>query len=144
MPAGFSAHIVGGLQSLHRKISAASKAAEKAALDALIATAYKTQGNAVRLIHSGPKSGHHYGKHQASAPGEPPASDTGALARSIKVKYDRGAGTASVVAYAPYAYWLEFGTTKMAPRPFMGVGFMMAKAEIPQLVRVKWRENFKG
>ena len=56
--------------------------------------------------------------HQASAPGEAPAWDTGALAGSIR--FDKvGNFTAEVSSKIKYAYWLEFGTLTMAARPFM-------------------------
>lgn len=163
MKAGFSAHIVGGVQSLMREISKASKAAENAAVDAMVETAYAIQGDAVKLIHGGTKTGRIYetgksgrnhrgqflkkganGKrqHRASAPGEAPASDTGKLASSIRVTVDRSAGTAKVIARTPYAAHLEFGTTKMAPRPFMSVAFLMNKGLISKTTRAKWRANF--
>jgi HK97 gp10 family phage protein len=141
---GFTAKIVGGIGRLKTKMDKAAKAAEKSALDAMVRTAYATQANAVRMIHSGPKTGAVYGKHQASAPGEAPASDTGNLARSIKVKFDLKQGWAVVKATAPYAFWLEFGTTRMAPRPFMGPAFLMSKDMFAQSTRVNWRVNFNA
>lgn len=54
-----------------------------------------------------------------SSPGEPPGVDTGTLKNSIKAEkldtFSWAIGTK--VDYAPF---LEFGTTRMAPRPFMG------------------------
>jgi hypothetical protein len=45
-----------------------------------------TQQEAIRSIESGGRSGRIYGDHQASAPGEPPANDTGALVASILIE----------------------------------------------------------
>jgi hypothetical protein len=45
-----------------------------------------TQQEAVRSIQSGGRSGRIYDGHQASAPGEPPANQTGALAASILIE----------------------------------------------------------
>lgn len=62
--------------------------------------------------------------HTASAPGEPPAIDTGALVNSITTEspseYVREVGTAM-----EYAQHLEFGTPggKIAPRPFIRPAF---------------------
>ena len=55
--------------------------------------------------------------HQASAPGEAPATDTGRLMGSIY--FDReGPLTATVGSKLAYAEWLEYGTSRMAPRPY--------------------------
>ena len=54
--------------------------------------------------------------HRASAPGESPATDTGTLANSIESK--RYGLVAVVWTEKKYAKWLEFGTRKIAPRPF--------------------------
>jgi hypothetical protein len=56
--------------------------------------------------------------HIASSPGNPPRIDTGTLINSIHV---RRAGVARymVVAGVDYAIILEFGSSKVAARPFM-------------------------
>lgn len=81
------------------------------------------RNEAVRLILDTSKSGHVYRRrdvyHQASAPGEPPASNTGFLAANIDTSYDEGGLVGIVTAHAAYAAYLEFGTIKMEPRPFM-------------------------
>lgn len=89
----------------------------------------------------GPKSGRIYkvsrtGKlHQASAPGEAPAIDTGNLVNSIK--HERaGEEGARTYTHTEYAAHLEFGTAKMAPRPFMtpamvkSISYMQKKAQL--------------
>jgi hypothetical protein len=54
--------------------------------------------------------------HTSSAPGEAPATDTGLLDSSIyfdqKTKL-----SAEIGSRLPYAYYLEFGTQKIAARP---------------------------
>ena len=57
--------------------------------------------------------------HQASAPGEAPAIDTGALANSIQVT-PYGRTGAMIYTTMQYADVLEFGGVKVAPRPYMG------------------------
>ena len=64
------------------------------------------------------KSGHWYGKHQASAPGEAPAIDTSELVNSLGAKALKRL-VWIVWAGAEYAIHLEYGTVKMAARPFM-------------------------
>lgn len=81
--------------------------------------AAKVEGTARKKIMRGQKTGRVYGKHRASAPGEPPASDTGNLQTSIDIDIDTDGMGASVIAVAAYAAMLEFGTSKMAPRPFL-------------------------
>lgn len=93
------------------------------------------QAKAVELIKSGPKSGRIYSrggrKHQASAPGEAPADDTGNLAANVFVVEGTTAGTtASVVARAVYAMALEFGTKNMLPRPFMRAAYEFYKPSL--------------
>lgn len=59
--------------------------------------------------------------HQASAPGMPPASDTGRLLNSIHhVLGEDGEGQyAHIGSDLDYSLWLELGTRYMAPRPFL-------------------------
>lgn len=60
-------------------------------------------------------------RHRASAPGEPPARITGALSKTLKIKtsgftqmdYSAGGGRVN------YAGYLEEGTRKMEPRPYL-------------------------
>lgn len=58
--------------------------------------------------------------HQASAPGQPPATDTGRLLNSIYHVIE-GVGSdlvAKIGSTVDYAEYLELGTRHMAPRPF--------------------------
>ena len=57
--------------------------------------------------------------HQASAPGEPPANDTGTLLNSINVAVDAKKLEATVGTKLGYGAHLEFGTTKMRARPWL-------------------------
>lgn len=76
----------------------------------------------VKASLEGSRSGRIYrirGKeHQASAPGEAPAVDTGNLKGSIKVG-EVTEDHAVLETNADYAAYLEFGTRHMAARPFM-------------------------
>lgn len=72
-----------------------------------------------------PGSGKIYGKHQASAPGEPPAPDTNNLRSNTNadpnIREDGVDLVGRVVANAGYAEALEKGTERIAPRPFLGL-----------------------
>ena len=74
----------------------------------------------------------------ASLPGEPPALRTGTLLRSVRIDTVEplrvtiavgGSGT-----MAPYASWLEFGTSKMAPRPFVQPIVIRVAPEVGNIV----------
>lgn len=82
-----------------------------------------------KSILSGAKSGRQYyvngARHTASAPGQPPANVTGALVRSIKVTKERNKSIINISKN--YAIFLEFGTSKMRPRPFIIPAFLKTK-----------------
>ncbi len=59
------------------------------------------------------------GTYRASAPGEAPAIRTGNLLRSITEQFP-DALTGVLTIAAPYAEYLEKGTSRMAARPFVG------------------------
>lgn len=93
---------------------------------ALFASAKRVEAEAKKSIAGGQKTGRIYKRrsvtHQASAPGEAPATDTGRLVNSITA-YPAGDKLESAVVagrgLALYAFMLEFGTRFIAPRPFM-------------------------
>ncbi len=82
-----------------------------------------------KSILSGAKSGRQYyingARHTSSAPGQAPANVSGALVRSIKVTKERNKSTINI--NKNYAVFLEFGTSKMRPRPFIIPAFLKTK-----------------
>lgn len=84
--------------------------------------ARNVQTRAVQAIEGGGKSGLRYERggqmHQASAPGEAPAGETGALAASIQVQMD-GELTARVVVTSEHGAVMELGGHRIAARPFL-------------------------
>ncbi len=92
----------------------------------------------VMKIMRGPKSGKVYEKsdnisHVASAPGQPPANDTGNLAGSILIIKNGEQIVVSIGAY--YASILEFGTSKIAERPFIRPSFMELKPKMEENIK---------
>ena len=77
---------------------------------------------AVNLVLNTAKTGRVYRRnsveHQSSAPGEPFASDTGATLSQFDTELRDGGFSGAFVAKGENAARLEFGTSKMAPRPF--------------------------
>jgi hypothetical protein len=84
--------------------------------------AYIVLERGTELILQPPKTGRIYQrrgvKHQASAPGEAPASDTGRLAGSGTVVADPGEMSARANWATAYARRLEVGDDKIEPRPY--------------------------
>lgn len=88
--------------------------------------------NAELEVLKGQRSGRVYRKphskatYTASAPGEPPARRTGNLRMhwngQVKSENSSGGGVAIIAeleSQEPYAGQLEYGTSRMAPRPFV-------------------------
>ena len=78
---------------------------------------------AVKVALSMPGGGKLYGSHRASAPGQAPTTWSGDLRASITHTVMKLGLflTAIVGSDKDHAPLLEFGTNKMAPRPFMRV-----------------------
>jgi HK97 gp10 family phage protein len=88
----------------------------------VLETAFEVETEAKLLIQNPPKSGRIYTRgdkvHQASAPGQAPATDTGNLVNSIETS--RKSDYEAIVAVnAEYAAGLEYGTAHILPRPFL-------------------------
>ena len=119
---------IANLKEFNKKLEQTlEKGKKKNVKRAVFKSANVVRNTAVQSILSGAKSGRVYEKyeprrtHQSSRAGEPPASDTGFLASQIttevKVQGDKVIG--QIIASAPYAKHLEFGTSDMLARPFM-------------------------
>ena len=84
------------------------------------AAALESINDVKKAIQGPPKTGRKYQRrtvvHQASAPGQAPATDTGFLVSSI-YNEDRGYLSKAIGSRLDYAFYLEFGTRKIAARP---------------------------
>ena len=111
-----------GLDEFMRRLASLSTVTRDETIGtALLAGALVLEGYAKAAIANPPKSGKIYmhGKvaHQASAPGEAPATDIGQLYDSFSTKRD--GAEARVDVHSEYAEALEFGSSKMAARPYL-------------------------
>ena len=108
---------------LTRKLAKLAERIQKNVEVVLQQSAEEVAAHARFLVTSGDRSGRLYTdddmQMRASAPGEPPLSRSGALSASISVEKDPHSSARHVVATSPHARYLEFGTTSMAPRPFL-------------------------
>jgi hypothetical protein len=129
---------VDGLQALLKQLRDVGLASETATLEVITDIVTDTHALAVAGIQGGPKSGKVYGRHQSSAPGQYPASDTGRLAGGVRMVMPTEASmTGQVgtnVAYGPH---LEFGTSKMAARPWLLPSFERAKIGVEKELRAR-------
>ena len=110
------------------------KKAEEELSKEIYKTAVRTAELAKRSIQSGSKTGKVYKKynpnrtHRASAAGEAPANDTGALVGSITQEHTSPL-EAIVGSTINYSKFLEFGTTTIEERPFLRTALKQAGAE---------------
>ena len=85
----------------------------------------KVEGDAKYAIQTGGRSGRIYKRgsitHQSSASSEFPKTDTGQLVSNITSEFTLMGLEATVGSRrgAPHGFMLEFGTSKMAPRPWL-------------------------
>jgi len=99
------------------------------------------EGHAKKSIASGSPSGRTYTRgavsHTASSAGQPPATDTGFLVNNItsRVKTEGNEVIGQIIASAPYAKPLEFGTSSMSPRPFMQPALNKNRARIKRIFK---------
>lgn len=96
--------------------------------------------------------GRHYpgNPRRSSAPGDPPARQTGRLQESIAVLQRAtpqlleaavGPRPQAFTRTAPYPVFLEFGTRRMAPRPFVRRGLTAFRAKVRNVTTAKWGEE---
>ena len=127
-----------GIDDLNQKFKALGKVASGRQLgQAALAGAMQIE-TYVKLSMGEIKSGRMYGEHQASAPGEPPAIDTGALVNSIISELQETTATSATAAAGTnmdYGAALEYGTPRVAARPFMRPAIDDHEAQIVNTVR---------
>jgi len=114
---------IDGEKKLQAKLARMGRGSDDFLQDIIKIIALKIEGDAKIKIQTGGRTGLFYKRgtitHQASAPGEPPKTDTGQLVRNITAKVSRLLATIGSRESAPYGKWLEFGTGNILPRPWL-------------------------
>ncbi len=71
--------------------------------------------------------------HVASRPGEPPNNNYGDLVRGIS-SAQTGPASAVVTSQSQAALYLEVGSSRMAPRPYMGPAALIEREPIAKVI----------
>jgi len=78
-----------------------------------------------------------------SKPGEFPHKDYGLLRQSIATDYDQSTLTARIGSALSYAKYLELGTRKMRPRPFLRRTLAEERETIRQMIELGGRTDIE-
>lgn len=70
----------------------------------------------------------------ASSPGEYPRSRTGSFAKSIEMEFDAKLGIGRVGTNDALGRWMEFGTTRMLPRPWLSLIIVECRGKLRGVV----------
>lgn len=106
-----------GAEAHSRRLKSIAQKTAKEVVRALYLAGQEIELEAERSIASGSISGK---GHIPSLPGQPPNRDTGFLDTNIETTIvSQNPPTVHVTSNAPYSGFLEFGTARMAERPFM-------------------------
>lgn len=109
-----------GVEELERALKQLGERANKHVAAAINATGLELRTDIVKKYQRGPATGEIYQRgnttHQASAPGEAPATDTGRLASSVTYS-KTGPIEAEVGTDVIYGPMLEYGTINIERRP---------------------------
>lgn len=114
-----------GLAEVQKRLKRLGVNMDRELPEVVRATTLAVSGTAQTSIAQGTKSGVTYQKtnpnrtHTASAPGEAPATDTGALVQSINTRFSQGGLQGVVFTPLDYGAYLEFGTSTIRARPWL-------------------------
>lgn len=121
--------VKGASQHSRRLQQAATRTPQEVAR-ALYSAGQLVELDAERSITEGAVSG---AGHVPSRPGDPPNADTHRLDSNIETEI-AGPGLVTVTSRAPYSRFLEFGTSRMAARPFMRPALRRNLRRVRQMV----------
>ena len=121
-----------GLEALRRRIPALPSAAQAAVTPGFEALAEAAADELRAGLGAGPGP---------SAPGSAPDDPSGRLAASVSAAFSDG-GSAVTVA-APEAVFLEYGTVRMAARPFLRPAAARAGARSLAILKAAFRAGLR-
>lgn len=123
---------IDGLSQLTRQLADLVGDAEAVMTETITRIVTDTRANAVQGIQRGPATGRvRRDGSRASAPGQFPMSDTGRLANSVEFNLPTaGRLMGEVGTNIIYGRYLEFGTSRMAARPWLLPSFEKAKVGV--------------
>lgn len=108
---------VKGAETHSDRLKSIAQKTAKQVVRALYLAGQEIELEAEHSITSGSISGK---GHIPSLPGQPPRADTRFLDTNIETTVvSQNPPTVHVTSHAPYSAFLEFGTSRMAERPFM-------------------------
>lgn len=122
-------------------------AVTRGAMRGVVVGAGIVENEAVQLVLGTAKTGRIYRRrsvvHQASAPGEPFAQDTGDTLRRREIVLDQGRITASLVFRSLNAVRMEFGTRNIEPRPFARPAISKSRAAVANAIAAEIAEELR-
>jgi len=114
---------------------------------AIVRTANQVRGEAIKMISREVSSGRVYVRgnviHTASAAGDAPNTDEGILVGSIAVENPRR-GTSFVGTSKDHGKYLEFGTSKMAARPWLRPAMERNQAKLTENITNAIKESISN
>ena len=136
------------VKELTKSLKARSKQIPAGTTNAMIKACLLIESDAKILMTDSPATGRSYWKgkhgnieHHASAPGEPPAVDTGMLRASVTHVIEGGGFSTQLVGrvgtHLMYGAYLEFGTSTMRPRPWISVALEINRSKLTEIFSVE-------
>ncbi len=128
-------HKITGLDAMRRRLEALPDVARSAAAATLSGVAREVSAE-IRATLDHASAG-------VSAPGTQPSDPSGRLAASISVDDDPENARSVVAVSSPVAHFLEFGTNRMAARPFLRPAALRAGRGAKALLAAALRQALK-
>lgn len=126
------------LKATEKKFTAAQKLSVQEATLALHSRTVKL----IQVTSSGVKATRYRPKRTVtvSKPGDAPNTDTGRLIQSMKFDFKNQGLQGRVGSNLKYAKSLEFGTSIMAPRPFLSTAIALEKANMKKIFQANMKK----